>query len=69
MRIVETRLTTVQCVLPINIINEKIYVFLWFWFIILSALTLLGNNHCSILFGLIKASLLLISHSLGLTES
>ncbi len=35
-----------QCVLPINIINEKIYVFLWFWFIILSSLTLLGTG-CS----------------------
>jgi hypothetical protein len=31
-------------VLPINIINEKIYVFLWFWFIILSSLTLLGTG-------------------------
>lgn len=30
-----------QCVLPINIINEKIYVFLWFWFGLLSALTIL----------------------------
>ena len=28
-----------QCILPINIINEKIYVFLWFWLIILAALT------------------------------
>lgn len=30
-----------QCILPINIINEKIYVFLWFWFCILSVITLL----------------------------
>ena len=30
------------CVLPINIINEKIYVMLWFWFIILAAVTGLG---------------------------
>lgn len=27
------------CVLPLNIVNEKIYVFLWFWFIILSILS------------------------------
>jgi membrane protein required for beta-lactamase induction len=27
------------CVLPLNIINEKIYVFLWFWFILVSAVT------------------------------
>lgn len=27
------------CVLPLNIVNEKIYVFLWFWFVILSVLT------------------------------
>jgi len=28
-----------QCVLPINIINEKIYVFLWIWFALLTVLT------------------------------
>ena len=27
------------CVLPLNIINEKIYVFLWFWFIVLTVVT------------------------------
>ncbi len=27
------------CVLPVNIINEKIYIFLWFWLVILSVVT------------------------------
>ena len=27
------------CVLPLNIINEKIYVFLWFWFLGLAAVS------------------------------
>ncbi|XP_023724848.1 innexin shaking-B [Cryptotermes secundus] len=29
------------CILPLNIVNEKIYIVLWFWFIILAILTLL----------------------------
>ncbi|XP_013773582.1 innexin inx2-like [Limulus polyphemus] len=28
-----------MCILPINIINEKIYVFLWFWFVILAVMS------------------------------
>jgi len=31
-----------QCVLPINIINEKIYVFMWFWFAFLTVLTVVN---------------------------
>ena len=27
------------CVLPLNVVNEKIYVFLWFWFIFLALIT------------------------------
>ncbi|XP_068628378.1 innexin shaking-B [Battus philenor] len=27
------------CILPLNVVNEKIYVFLWFWFVILGILT------------------------------
>lgn len=27
------------CVLPLNIVNEKIYVFLWFWFILLAVVS------------------------------
>lgn len=29
------------CILPLNVVNEKIYVFLWFWFAFLTVLTAL----------------------------
>ena len=27
------------CILPLNVVNEKIFIFLWFWFVILAILT------------------------------
>ena len=38
------------CVLPLNIINEKIYIFLWFWFILLASITgLFMAYRCAVL--------------------
>lgn len=31
-----------MCILPINIVNEKIYIFLWFWFYFMAIASALG---------------------------
>ena len=37
-----TQKHTVQCVLPMNLFNEKFYIFLWFWFIFIGFTSLLN---------------------------
>ncbi|CAL8126486.1 unnamed protein product [Orchesella dallaii] len=32
----------VLCVLPLNILNEKIFIFLWFWFVFLAMVSMIG---------------------------
>jgi len=36
---------TVQCVLPINLYNESIYVFLWYWLVLVAAVSVLRYDY------------------------
>ncbi|MCL4145036.1 UNVERIFIED_CONTAM: hypothetical protein GTU68_035808 [Idotea baltica] len=39
-----------MCVLALNVVNEKIYVFLWFWFILLAITSALGIIYRTIIY-------------------
>ncbi|XP_044007095.1 innexin inx2-like [Aphidius gifuensis] len=48
------------CVLPLNIVNEKIYVFLWFWFIALTILSGLSLIYRMVVVGWPRLRLVLL---------
>lgn len=47
---VNTQSYTIQCVLPVNMYNEKIYMFLWFWMVFV-----LGVSIISLLVWIVRA--------------
>merc|ERR1719468_457116 len=56
-----------QCVLPINIINEKIYVFLFFWFIFLTVVSTITFLFDLLLIFNYKAKVIIIRRKLRLS--
>lgn len=53
------------CVLPVNILNEKVFIFLWFWFIILAVVTGIGLIARVITLALPKLRLFLLKRQAG----
>jgi hypothetical protein len=57
---------TVQCVLPINLFNEKIYLFVWFWLVLLAGLTFFTLMQWIVRFAIAKDRHRFISKNLKL---
>ncbi|KRZ79807.1 Innexin unc-9 [Trichinella papuae] len=58
---------TVQCVLMINMFNEKIYIFLWFWMFILAICTVMNFIYWLIVSFMISQQETMIENYLSLT--
>ena len=57
---------TVQCVLPINLFNEKIYLFIWFWLVLLAFITSLTLLQWIVRFSIGKDRLTFVKKNLKL---
>merc|ERR1712037_400683 len=55
-----------QCILPINILNEKIFVFLWIWFIFLTVITFIAYIFDMILIFSVRGRAVLIKRKLAI---
>ena len=44
-KLANTHRHTVQCVLPINMFNEKIFIFMWFWYVFVAGLSICSLLH------------------------
>jgi len=55
-----------ECVLPINILNEKIFVFLWIWFIFLTVITFISFIFDMILIFSVRGRAVLIKRKLAI---
>ncbi|GAB6032213.1 hypothetical protein CHUAL_010855 [Chamberlinius hualienensis] len=56
------------CVLPINIINEKIYIFLWFWFVFVAVASVLAVVYRLLLLVTPRLRLMLLQFQSRLSE-
>ncbi|KFM80964.1 Innexin inx2, partial [Stegodyphus mimosarum] len=57
-----------MCILPINIINEKIYVFLWFWFVFLAIISCVAIAYRILLYFLPEVRLRSLKPRAGLAR-
>jgi hypothetical protein len=53
------------CILPVNILNEKVFIFLWFWYVILAILTGIDLVVRGITLALPKVRLFLLKRQAG----
>jgi len=57
---------TVQCVLPINLFNEKIFLLVWFWLIFVAVATFVNLLHWTSKLSIMSIQVITTSHFVSL---